>query len=228
MISIARKLALLGMFCASEAAAVTVFLDFEDGLLPTAHGWSFEGTDEGLLYSIAGGVLRGDTFSLPGEGGGYYKLPGVYDASKDTVFELRARYIDGSGGLGSAFGVYGPSSYVEIGVQAGQLQIVSEPMPPGSTTVGAATMGGFHTFTLLLPGGTQTMEVKVDGVTVFQGTRRLGVVPNGIGFGDFTAGGDGTWEVDSLFYSNDVPEPATLGIVLIGLCGLSWRMRRLQ
>ncbi|MFN7932311.1 MAG: PEP-CTERM sorting domain-containing protein [Bryobacteraceae bacterium] len=203
-----------------QSSAVTVFLDFNDGLLPSAHGWIFHGLDESS-YSVAGGILTGDTFTIPG--GGYYALPGVYDAAKDTVYELRARYIDGSGGLGSAFGVYGPSSYTEVGVRHGALQIVSEPMPPGDAIVGAVTTGTFHTFTLLLPKSSELMEVRVDGVTVFQGTRRIGAVPLGIAFGDITSGGDGWWEVDSVYYSNDVPEPGTLAGLLIGAAFLILR-----
>jgi hypothetical protein len=208
-------LLLLVLYCPA-AHAQEVVLDFEDNLLPSAHGWTFQGHDqsnqpllESQVASVSGGVLQLDTVPFGGVASGntlaYWRrvTPDINPLAYEYEVRMRADAPDAfrtcSGGLLGA-GIEVVAGFdSNLTLMRPQLTLGGFSPTPGvePCLVMPADGSTFHTYKLVVQGGTQA-TLFVDGVQTAQGTLHLPTaLPFEIMFGDLTtSGGNATAEFD--------------------------------
>jgi hypothetical protein len=217
-------LLLLVLYCPA-AHAQEVVLDFEDNLLPSAHGWTFQGHDqsnqpllESQVASVSGGVLQLDTVPFGGVASGntlaYWRrvTPDINPLAYEYEVRMRADAPDAfrtcSGGLLGA-GIEVVAGFdSNLTLMRPQLTLGGFSPTPGvePCLVMPADGSTFHTYKLVVQGGTQA-TLFVDGVQTAQGTLHLPTaLPFEIMFGDLTtSGGNATAEFDYIRVAWDAP-----------------------
>jgi hypothetical protein len=76
------------------ATATSIYLDFDDGLLPSSHGWTYSGSvSESSAFSVSSGILTLNTSAPPGENTAWYQIG--FDSTQNLTWELRARVVSG-------------------------------------------------------------------------------------------------------------------------------------
>jgi YVTN family beta-propeller protein len=202
----------------ASPSANEIVLDFNDGLLPSAHGWTFQGFDqsnqpilESQAASVSGGVLHLDTTQFGGVFGGnalaFWRKPttGIDTANYEYEIRMRADAPNStrncSGGLLGAGIEVRESFDSDFTLMQPQLHLGGfSPTPAGGPCFFASADGSaFHTYKVVVRNDTQA-SVFVDGVLSAQGTP---VRPNTLSleavFGDITtSGGNSTADMDYL------------------------------
>lgn len=206
---------LAAIFCPALGAQQIV-LDFNDGLLPSGHGWTFQGQDDGLVpspiaesqvASVSSGVLLLDTATPFGVGSdnafAYWGIPLSPIDPTNYVMEIRMRAVQPNGFrnfcggfLGALLSVSGDFR-TELSLMPGQVTLGGAPGSTCATEINLAADGGnFHTYRVEVKNGDQ-LTAFVDGTAVATGTL---IVPGGsnlVLFGDVsTSGGNVKAEVD--------------------------------
>lgn len=222
------------LFC-PETYAQQIILDFTDGLLPSAKGWTFQGKDqngqsisESQVASVSGGMLYLDTVPFSGVGSNdtlayWSKSIGNIDQA-NYENEIRMRAFEPNSVRSCAGGLLGAGLNVranfmsEITVMRPQLTVTgftptSSSDPCLLRTIDASV---FHTYKLAVQNGNQA-TFFVDGIQMAQGVlnwpwpgQREAL------FGDLsTSGGNVTADIDFIRVASSVQTcvPAPSGMV---------------
>ena len=204
----------------SVATGTEVVLDFNDGLLPSAHGWIFQGQDqnrqplsETQVASVSGGILQLDTTPFGGIGSnetvGFWHIPVSVDLA-NFVIELRMRAIQPDGVRSSCQGLVGASLVVGnfgVSLMPSQLSVFGMSVPGG--TCGdeayiAADGSSFHTYRVEVRDNTH-VTVLVDNVQVAEGVLVVTIAPPEAFLGDSSpSGGNVTAEIDFIRVSDQL------------------------
>lgn len=205
----------LAIFC-PNVSAQQIILDFNDGLLPSAHGWTFQGQDdasvpnpiaESQVASVSGGILFLDTATPFGVGSDNafaiwtILLPPIDAANYVMEIRMRAFLPDAlrsfcSGLLGAALEVKG-NFVTEVSLMPRQLSVTGLPGATCSTQINLPADGGnFHTYKVEVQNNNQA-TIFVDGSPVATGTLIIQPSEHQILFGDLsTSGGNVQAEID--------------------------------
>jgi hypothetical protein len=194
------------LFASFQASATAISLDFNS--LPSAQGWMYvtSGAPETDVFSVAGGVL-----SMNGTltNAAYYKLDGVVDPA--LPFSLAARARVSSGGQALAFYVAAAGQF--IGINLSPATIIDETNGAFLASLDNTT---FHDYRMDGAFGTG-YQLFIDNVPVASGAFRA-YGPNLLILGDSGSFGGGRAEITAFsFQQTQVPEPATLFLVLSGI-----------
>lgn len=198
----------------TKAQAIT--LNFADGLLPSAKGWTFQGQDqfqqplsESQVASVSGGILYLDTVPFGGVGSNdtfaWWRISTAHIDPANYEYEIRMRAIAPNsfrscfgGLLGAGIEVRG-SFDSDITLTPPNLYLAG--FTPASSSdpclVYLIDASVFHTYKLVVQNDTQA-TLFVDGAQVAQGTL---IRPNTLSleavFGDLsTSGGNVTAEIE--------------------------------
>lgn len=202
--------------CTQEIKAQEIVLDFADGLLPSAKGWTFLGQDqfqqplsESQAASVSGGILHLNTVPFGGVGSNdtfaWWQIPTASIDPANYEYEIRMRAIAPTsfrscfGGLLGA-GIEVRGSYdSDITVTQPNLYLAGFSPAPSNDPCFILPIDAsiFHTYKLVVQNDTQA-TLLVDGVQVAQGvlTRPNNLTLEAV-FGDIsTSGGNVTAEIE--------------------------------
>lgn len=187
-------------------------LDFDDGLLPSDHGWQYDSDCTGMTaaendaYWVNGGVLNLDTgqFGMTGVDA-FYQAFGVVEPGDGFVFEARVRVLSVNPAppqTTQAFVlnvIYGGEMHL---LQVGDNEVLSwqgAPVAPVDTSQ-------FHTYTMVKETGVSGYKILVDGVKVLDCvTTSFDPSYNRIYFGDGTCQSRNAHvEIDNVRFCNDL------------------------
>lgn len=209
---------LVALLLALPAAAQEVVLDFDDGLLPSAHGWFFEGQDDGVppnripesrVASVSGGVLFLDTATAFGVGSdnafAFWSHPLAPLDPSNYMMEIRMRASLPDGFRGFCVGFLGVDLAVtasfrsEISLMPRQVTLHGAPGSTCPTEIYLLADGrSFHTYRAEVRNGDQA-TLFVDGARVAAGTLADPAGADRMLFGDVsTSGGNVRAEIDFL------------------------------
>ncbi len=214
---VGRRVVLSCLLCllwrVSPVSAQEIVLDFNDGLLPSAHGWTYVGqcdgatpVEESAVASVSNGVLSIDTatpFGVFGSRCAYWLTPLAPVDPSNFEAEIRMRAIAPDSARASCSGLLGAGLQV-----TGSYLMALYLMPSQLTLAGVAglscgelytTVDGsnFHTYTARVENG-NLVTLLVDGQQAGSGTAILPwPTPYEVLLGDqSTSGGNVTAEVD--------------------------------
>ncbi len=206
---------LLGIF-SQETTAQEIILNFNDGLLPSAKGWTFQGLDqfqqplsESQVASVSGGILYLDTVPFGGIGSNgtlaYWRISTASIDSANYEYEIRMRAFAPNSSRSCFGGLLGAGIEVRESFDS-DLTLMQPQLHLGGFT---PTFSGspcllfsldasiFHTYKLVVQNNIQA-TLFVDGIQIIQG---LLTRPNNLSleavFGDLsTSGGNVTSEIE--------------------------------
>jgi uncharacterized repeat protein (TIGR01451 family) len=211
----AGGLCLFLALCSLEAHAQQITLNFNDGLLPSATGWTFQGQDhfnqplsESQVASVSGGILHFDTMQF-GSGSddalAYWRIPINSIDPVNYEYEIRMRAIAPNsfrscfgGLLGAGIEVRGnfdsDLTAMQPQLHMGGFSAASSSDPCFLFNLDASV---FHTYKIVVQNNDQG-TLYVDGVQVAQGVL---IRPNTLSleavFGDLTtSGGNATADIE--------------------------------
>ncbi len=213
---LASLLSLFGGWGTQEIKAQEIILDFTDGLLPSAKGWTFIGQDqfqqplsESHAASVSGGILHLNTVPFGGVGSNdtlaYWRISTASIDPANYEYEIRMRAIAPNsfrscfGGLLGA-GIEVRGSYdSDITVTQPNLYLSGFSPTPSNAPCFLFSLDGsiFHTYKLVVQNDTQA-TLFVDGVQIAQGvlTRPNTLTLEAV-FGDIsTSGGNVTADIE--------------------------------
>ena len=178
-----------------------VALDFRaDGVLPSSQGLTYitgTGTSEPSVFSVDGGLLHMNTLGT-GATAGYQD---GFDPAGDFLLAFRLKVFAGTGPFGVDFEVSAPTPDrdFEFGfVPSG----VFLPPSPIRAFLPFDTASSFHTYAVVVPGGSTSWRFFIDGRLRASGSVSGGDVASSprLIFGDLTTGADGRMDVDFLSF----------------------------
>jgi hypothetical protein len=215
---VGRRVVLSCVLCllwpVSPASAQEIILDFNDGFLPSAHGWTYEGqcpgtipVDESAAASVSNGILRIDTATPFGVFGwsqcAYWHAPlaPVDPSNFEVEIRMRATAPDFarascSGFLGAGLQVTG-SYLTALYLMPSQLTLAGVAGLSCGELYTAVDGSNFHTYTARVENG-NLVTLLVDGQQAGSGTAIIPwPAPYGVLLGDqSTSGGNVTAEID--------------------------------
>ena len=214
-ISIAVGAAILWLSAPGAGRAQEIVLSFDDGKLPSEHGWTFTGCwpcyygslFESQVASVANGVLRLDTTPFGGVWGGqtlaYWQRPLSIPGPSDYEYEIRMRAIAPDskrtcwGGLLGASMAVQTEFYSDLSVMVPQLYVNGFAEEP--CFLRDLDGSQFRTYKIVVR-DTNQARVFVNGFELMAGTLRQNPWPTRqVYFGDgSTSGGNVTAEIDFL------------------------------
>jgi hypothetical protein len=224
---------------ATRATLLDVSLAFDT--LPSGQGWSYDALNSSLsetqAFSTDGTVLHMNTLGqgFQGQGHNIYSHPASpLTAGANWELDFRARvpqfesqYSDPTFNP-TGFCIYGQfdntgfslglTSEVKLGLVSGS--------GPGTVNIPFDT-SGWHDYRLVGSPSSDTYSLSIDNVQASQGALSsiaLPGVPDGLYFGDSTAGENAQADISSLHvFQTAVPEPS---LALLGLAGIRPLRRR--
>ncbi len=181
------------------------------------------------LYSVSGGILQQQTFSVNGNASYHFpdtiKLGSEIDAALTTIIEARLKIVDIVGLAGAYFQAFDGGNRYSAFFEPSGLAL--------STSTGNQSFSmdvfDFHTYRLVSPANSDVLNLFVDGTLVASVTAAANNL-NGFGFGDGnTASGNGANVEWDYVRVSQVPIPASIWLFFSGLVSIySWGHRRVQ
>jgi hypothetical protein len=214
---VGRRILLSGLVClfwpVSPVSAQEIMLDFNDGLLPSAHGWTYVGqcdgatpVEESAVASVSNGILSIDTatpFGVFSHRCAYWLTPlaPVDPSNFEVEIRMRAMAPDAaraacSGFLGAGLQVTG-SNLTALYLMPSQLTLAGVAGLSCGELYTTVDGSNFHTYTVRVENG-NLVTLLVDGQQAGSGTAILPwPAPYGVLLGDqSTSGGNVTAEID--------------------------------
>ena len=205
------------------ASAVTISMDFEDGLLPSSHGWEnipleSAGTSHSIIPGAAPGIGGNSVLHITGSDhfGWVFDLGGIVSLNEDWLFSVDVQRVSGGGGLNDI-------AISRIADGNG-----------GAAHIGSVTDTDWHNLTLELIQSDGVVNSYLDGIlqsAALPLDNSNGQYSNAIQFLFSNVGVAKTVNFDNVFFSSSissVPEPSTLLLLLLGLTSLSFSSYKRQ
>jgi hypothetical protein len=207
----------------NTASANTISLDFEDGLLPWANGWTNFVGETGTSWTIVSGQATGQGGNkiLRSVGadkyGWVFDLDGLIESGADWSFSANVRRVASVG-----FGMFNDIGLIKYGSDAQGM------------TIGTITDTLWHEFQIGYEALTNTYTASIDGFAVSPFTPIPGNnanIPSGtieaisFGFGNIGVTKTVEWDNIEFTYSNPapVPLPSSIAFLALGLGVLGFR-----
>ena len=211
--TLAVCLAVFAIVAASMPAAANIDLAFDS--LPTAQGWSYQGTfPEVSAYSVDGTTLHLDTMSLS-DATAVYAMSGVINPTLPFTVQTRARLIDSDGGR-LFFSNWTGGELFQLVLFLDKVRVQGSDYPLDCTV--------FHDYRFEC-NPTVGAELYVDNNLLDSFTPNPSAMANSILFGDGAVNPNSNLVAQITRYSfQQIPEPATLSLLI--LTALPFALRR--
>ena len=196
------------------AEAVNIQLAFDT--LPTAQGWSYQGTfPEASAYSADGTTLHLDTLSL-GDATAVYSMSGIINPALPFTLQTRARLIETDGG-GLFFSNWTGGEFFQLILYLDEVRVQGSDYPLDCSV--------FHDYRFEC-NPTVGSELYVDNNLLDTFAPNPSALGNAILFGDGAVNPNNNLMAQITRYSfQQIPEPTTLSLLILTALPLALRRR---